>query len=307
LDVDLSNGNFYAVFDYNDVSDYDILLITGGCLDTNGDGYLDYFTDSLIGDTENTLYPAVGAYNDYVIILAQTDEGGTQDIVCYYSSDAGVTFDKSFVTTDGVNDELYPTIVSYGPVATCTFTMNDDIYYSKTTNGGETWSTPVKINDVDGTVESEFRDQDITSDGTVVWTDNQNGNMDIYLDNVGAPLAPGITAISGPASGGPGQTLTYSFSAVHPDGTDIAEFSINWGDGTTETLTGPFASGEDGTATHSWAEKADYTITASAKDLLGLTGPEGSLPISIPKARVLNSFFGKLIYHFPILKYLLGF
>jgi hypothetical protein len=282
------------------------LLVTGGCIDSNGDERLDFYTNSLIGGSENTRYPAVGAYNDYVIILAQTDEAGTEDIVCYYSSDAGQTFSKSFVTTDGANDELYPTIVSYGPVATCTFTMNGDIYYSKTTDGGETWSPPTKINDVDGTVESAFRYQDITSDGTVVWTDNQNGNMDIYLDNVGAPLAPGIAVINGPVKGKPGKELEYKFSSVHPDGTDIIEFIVNWGDGNTETVTGPFASGEEATASHVWATKGDYIISAQAKDILGVTGPQGTLSISIPRARTINNFYGRLINYFPILKYLLG-
>ncbi len=314
IDVDLSNGYFYAVFDYLEGSDWDLLLMRGDC---NGDGgspneHLLWFTSVILGDVENTTYPAIGASDDNVIILAQTDEAGTQDIVCYYSSDGGENWLKSFVADDAINDELYPTIVSYGLEATCTFIMDDDLYYSKTVDGGESWSTPTVVNDESGSVESDFRNVDITTDGTVVWTDFRNGNLDIYLDNVGAPAPPqppGVTVITGPAQGKPKTTLYYDFSAVHPDGTDIAEYIINWGDGTgDETITGPFASGVAQTANHTWV-KGDYTITAKAKDINGLYGPTGSLAISIPRGRTIDNLFLQQLYQFAqrfqILRYLI--
>jgi len=189
VDVDVTNGNFYAVFDYLDGSDWDLLYIPGGCLDTNEDGYLDYYTESIIGGDEDTTHPAVGANEDYVMIVAQTNEAGNEDIVCYYSDDAGETFQMSYVADSGA-DELYPSIVVYGLDATCTFIMNDDLYYSKTTDGGATWYTPTQVNDENGMVESEFRNVDITTDGTVIWTDNRNGNLDLYLDNVGGVAQP---------------------------------------------------------------------------------------------------------------------
>ena len=191
VDVDLTNGNFYSVWDYMDGADWDLIMIPGGCLDTNGDGYLDYYTESIIGGAENTKYPAIGANDDYVMIVAQTDEAGNQDIVCYYSDDAGANFEKSFVA-NSVADETYPTIVVYGEQATCTFIMDGDLYFSKTNNGGETWSTPEQVNDVAGTVYNEFRNADITTDGTVVWADEQMGNLDIFLDNVGGVATPKI-------------------------------------------------------------------------------------------------------------------
>ncbi|MCJ7698140.1 MAG: exo-alpha-sialidase, partial [Thermoplasmata archaeon] len=172
--------------------DWDLLLIRGNSHD-DGSGHISYIDQAFIGDAENTKYPAVDVNDNNVIILAQTDEAGTQDIVCYYSSDAGVTWEKSYVA-NGTNDELYPKIVTYGDTATCTFIMNDDIYYAQTDDGGATWGTPEKVNDETGSVASEYRNTDITTDGTVVWTDMRNGNADIYLDNVaGAPAFPIIT------------------------------------------------------------------------------------------------------------------
>lgn len=200
IEIDQSNGLFYAVFDIYRTTQWDLLLIRGDAHD-DGTGHIRYIGESFIGDTENTKYPAVDVKDNKVIILAQTDEAGTQDIVCYYSSDAGVTWDKSFVSS-GPNDELYPKIVSYGDTATCTFVMNDDLYYAITDDGGATWSTPEMVNDQTGSVDTEYRNTDITYDGTVVWTDIRDANANIYLDNVaGTPTFPILSLGSFAASG----------------------------------------------------------------------------------------------------------
>ena len=219
VDVDLTNGNFYAVFDYLDGSDWDLLYFPGGCLDTNQDERLDFYGQSIIGDTENTRYPAVGANEDYVMIVAQTDEAGNEDIVCYYSNDAGETFQMSYVADSGA-DELYPSIVVYGEQAACTFIMDGDLYYSETDDGGATWSTPGQVNDEDGTVESDFRNVDITTDGNVIWTDNRNGNLDIFFDYVGgAPAHP--TLEIGEITGGIGKVSAVIKNVGEADATDV--------------------------------------------------------------------------------------
>lgn len=201
IEIDQTNGLFYAVFDNFNEGNWDLLLIRGDAHD-DGSGKISYISDAFIGEAENTKYPAVDAHDNKVIILAQTDEGGTQGIVCYYSSDAGLTWEKSFVA-DGPSDELYPTVVTFGDDAICTFIMDDDLYFATTDDGGETWSTPEKINDVTGSVDSNYRYSDITTDGTVVWTDMRNGNADVYLDRVsaGVPTFPILTLGSFAAAG----------------------------------------------------------------------------------------------------------
>jgi hypothetical protein len=200
IEIDQTNGLFYGVFDIYRTSSWDLLLIRGDC-HNDGTGHISYISESFIGGAENTKYPAVDVHDNKVIILTQSDEGGNQDIVCYYSDDAGLTWEKSFVA-DGPNDELYPKIVSFGDDAICTFIMNDDFYTCYTKDGGATWSEPEIVNDETGSVATDYRNTDITYDGTVVWADTRNGNDDIYLDKVpGTPTFPMLQLGSFAAAG----------------------------------------------------------------------------------------------------------
>ncbi len=220
IEIDPTNGYFYAVLDYynNQTLDWDLLLFRGECQD-NGEGYLTHFDQTLIGESENTKYPAVGAIDDKIIILSQTDEAGTQDIVCYYSDDAGDSFSKSFVADDTETDELYPTIHSYGDYATATFIADNNLYVSYTEDGGANWSTPEQVNDNDGSVTDEFRYTDNTAGGQVIWTDDQAGNLDLYVDNVGGqPPTPALEL--GNVAGGFGKvsaTITNVGDAPAPN------------------------------------------------------------------------------------------
>jgi hypothetical protein len=111
------------------------------------------------------------------------------------------------------------------------------------------------------------------------------------------PTAP---AISGPAQGKPKVDLEYIFVATDPDGDNIAQYIINWGDGSAEEIiTGPFASGEEVNATHAWETKGDYTIKAKAKDATGLVGPEGTLDIKIPRTRSVETLLQRILEMFP--------
>ena len=120
---------------------------------------------------------------------------------------------------DSSDNELYPSFVAYGDSASCTFYKNGDLYITHTTDAGGTWSDPEQINDQEGTVVGTWRTAQITNGGNVVWTDNRNGNADVYYDNVGAP-GPILSVES--ISGGFGVTAT-----VKNDGTVDAE-NVEW-------------------------------------------------------------------------------
>ena len=120
---------------------------------------------------------------------------------------------------------------------------------------------------------------------------------------------PGEPSIDGPDSGKKGETLTYVFNAVDPDGDDV-KYCISWGDGHFD-WTNFAASGTPVTVSHTWDEVGDYTITGRAYDSYGVEGPEITKTVKIPRNRAIaHTFFLRFLQQFPnaflILRQLLG-
>jgi PKD repeat protein len=72
----------------------------------------------------------------------------------------------------------------------------------------------------------------------------------------------------GSESGKAKKELTYSSSAVDPNG-DKVYLLFDWGDGNTSGWLGPFTSGTSYEITHTWTVKGSYTIKVKAKDIKG--------------------------------------
>jgi len=70
---------------------------------------------------------------------------------------------------------------------------------------------------------------------------------------------------SGPASGYTGTSYSYSTSTTDPD-RDNVRYEFSWGDGTSNTLTGWYASGATASAPHSWKRPGTYQVTVRAQD-----------------------------------------
>jgi hypothetical protein len=137
--------------------------------------------------------------------------------------------------------------------------------------------------------------REIDDFGATVWeTTNFIGPLDVERIPNYPPDAP---QIDGPPNGEAGVSYNYEFSALDPDYDGIELITVNWGDNNEQTIFGPFESGEIVTASHSWAIKGSYTITAVAEDVDGLIGPEGTLSVSMP----INKPF---IYTYPLINWL---
>jgi hypothetical protein len=100
------------------------------------------------------------------------------------------------------------------------------------------------------------------------------------------PSAPTIT---GPTGGKTGQSLTFTFNAVDPDGDDV-RFIIDWGDATSDT-TDYVASGNEKSVSHIWSVEDTYTITVYAEDEFGLIGPSATFTVTIPRNKAINRPF----------------
>jgi len=79
------------------------------------------------------------------------------------------------------------------------------------------------------------------------------------------PYPPTIT---GPTDGFAAVPYEYRFSTTDPNN-DTLEYFVNWGDGTGSPWLGPYASGQEGAASHQWNRSGSYQVKVQAKDPSG--------------------------------------
>jgi hypothetical protein len=167
--------------------------------------------------------PNIGAYGDNIVI-AYTLEG---NVVCAYSKDKGNTFS---ISTIGPGN--FPAIFMKGNIACCAYVKDGNLYLVKSEDGGETWGSPSQINDVWGTVVEEENTVDIHPFG-IVWTDNRNGNKDIYYSSIPFNIPP-LADANGPYIANKENNFTVEFDgsgSYDLDGT-IIKYTWDLGDGT---------------------------------------------------------------------------
>jgi hypothetical protein len=123
----------------------------------------------------------------------------------------------------------------------------------------------------------------------------------VMSPNNAPPLAPTIT---GPTSGKPGESYTYNFVTTDPNGDDISYY-VDWGDGEFEDWDGPYSSGTESSASHTWASKGSYVVKVKAKDSNGEEGPWGVLTVSIPRAKsvsIVTKILQMIFERFPLVE-----
>ena len=92
---------------------------------------------------------------------------------------------------------------------------------------------------------------------------------------------------SGPASGKVGEEYTYTSSTTDPDDDELY-YLFDWGDGTYSSWVGPYNSGDEASATHTWSVKDDnYQIRVKSKDRHGVQSEwSNPLVVSMPKTKM---------------------
>jgi parallel beta-helix repeat protein len=167
----------------------------------------------------------------------------------------------------------------------------DDGYPS----GGNYWDDYTgEDNDGDGIGDTQY---DIPGDGN---------NFDQYpLINPFVPQKPPQNPIiTGPTSGVPGEEYTYYISnTIDPEG-DRIYVQWDWGDDNITTWLGPYDSGEEICASHTWDERGIFIISARLKDEYGAESGWGRLEVIMPRDKIGNFIFLKI---FQIVKSLFNF
>ena len=108
---------------------------------------------------------------------------------------------------------------------------------------------------------------------------------DPLIVNISTNSPPSKPTIKGPPKARPiygvvGEDYNFTFRSVDPDGDDIF-YLVDWGDGSWKDWFGPYKSGENATANHTWYNQGTYTVTAKAKDIHGLESDWSTMSIPI--------------------------
>jgi predicted secreted protein len=216
------------------------------------DGYL------ITGDTRS--YGPGG----YDIWLIKTDKNGNELWKRVWGESVSDDTGYDIVKADDGGFVITGTKTSFS-------TQLTDIWLIKTDDDGYMeWNLTI-----DGGEDDWSYSVDETTDGGYIITGLTNsygsGDYDLWLIKVELvnyqnqpPTAP---IINGSKYGDIGEICDYTFVAEDTEGDDLFYF-VDWGDGTLDDWFGPFPSGEEVNASHSWDVEGQYEVRARAKDFL---------------------------------------
>lgn len=122
---------------------------------------------------------------------------------------------------------------------------------------------------------------------------------------------PNVPEINGTTKGKPNVEYTYKLKTSDPNNDDVYYY-VDWDDGSNSGWVGPFTSGEEISLNHSFSKKGRYKISARAKDIYNLTSNLVTLEITIPKIKISENIFIKILFErfsriIKILGFLLNF
>jgi hypothetical protein len=120
----------------------------------------------------------------------------------------------------------------------------------------------------------------ITVKGAVI---DKDGGVTTHTTGVVVTNAAPTATVTGPTATPRETSLTFTLAATDPSSADAAgtfSYTIDWGDGTTGTVTGPAST----TATHSYTAAGGHTIAVVATDKDGGASAPATLAVTIPAA-----------------------
>jgi hypothetical protein len=200
--------------------------------------------------------------NDYTVVATATDANGNHDsnpLAVHVNNVAPTVTASNASGTEGSALNFSGSFTDPGILDTHTATIN---WGDGTSSAGT-----VSESNGSGTVTGSHVYADAGSYTTTLTVTDNNGGSGSQAATASVANIPPTVSISGAATVNEGATYTLSLSGV-PDTVDhdpITGWTINWGDGNTQSVSGNLSS-----LTHVYADGPNnYTLTASASDADG--------------------------------------
>ena len=171
-------------------------------------------------DAADSMYPSLAVSGSTVHVVWYDGRDGNAEIYTKRSVDAGATWGADTRLTYDAGGSAYPSVAAVGSNVHVVWwddrDGNREIYYKRSTDGGDTWGTDQRLTN-DSHVS--FCPSVAATDAVVqvVWYDNRDGNFEIYWKrspNAGTGWGPD-TRLTNNASASEYPSVAVSGSAVH--------------------------------------------------------------------------------------------
>ncbi|HVF35016.1 MAG TPA: PKD domain-containing protein, partial [Candidatus Saccharimonadia bacterium] len=226
------------------------------------------WTDTSTAENNNT-----ASANHAVVKVAYSRNGGSTWTVTTAHSTADVSSVDRFNQWLSV-DQNGRVFVAYYDTRHSTNRTGTDMYYSMSSDGGQTWGTAQRLTattskNITDTFEwGDYNGMDmVLNDIMAIYTDNRDEtggtaeSVDVYVKGGFAPATGNVAPSANFSFTTSGLTANFTDGSTDSDGT-IASRSWNFGDGTTSTATNP---------SRTYAAAGTYNVQLTVTDNAGAT------------------------------------
>jgi len=180
LTTDNASKTLFGICEIENGSNQDLLFFTGFHeIYGVGNFSINLSYQRFIGSAD-LRHPKIFFDEDQIYIVAERD---SQEIILFNSSDYGENWIMNNVTSDilppGSNPK-FPMLNTNESHLFCVYTESGNLSITSSNLTELNWSDPVQLNSVNGSVVEGYHYSDMPDADHVLWTDNRNGNNDIY-------------------------------------------------------------------------------------------------------------------------------